>query len=109
MDDKLAELVKTDSDAVEAFLHLVNSSVILREMLPQMMYDSLETALTVVLTPLFGVNAGAQAATIMNTTSNATISWIRGQLAGATASQAEWDVQITTICAILADPSTLTI
>ena len=109
MDDKLAELVHTDSDAVEAFLHLVNSSVILREMLPQMMYDSLETALAVVLTPLFGVNAGAQAATIMNTTSNATISWIRGQLAGTTASQAEWDAQITTICAILADPSTLTI
>ena len=109
MDDKLAELVQTDSDAVKDFLHLVNSSTILREMLPQMMYDSLETALTVALTPLYGVNAGAHAATIMNTTSNATIVWMRGQLGDSnpTASVAEWDAQIDTICAILADPSIL--
>ena len=109
MDDKLAELVQTDSDAVKEFLHLVNSSTILREMLPQMMYDSLEKALTVALTPLYGANAGAHAATIMDTTSNTTIVWIRGQLGDSkpTASVAEWDAQIDTVCAILADPSVL--
>ena len=109
MDERLADLVQTDSTAVEEFLHTLNSSTILREMLPQMMYDSLEAALAIALEPWFGINAGAQAAHQMNTTSHATIAWIRGQLGDAnpTAAQAEWDAQITSICAILADPSVL--
>lgn len=109
MDERLADLVQTDSTAVEEFLHTLNSSTILREMLPQMMYDSLEAALAIALEPWFGINAGAQAAHQMNTTSHATIAWIRGQLGDAnpTATQAEWDAQITSICAILANPSVL--
>lgn len=102
LDDKILELVKTDTDAVEEFLTLVNSSTILRTMLPDMMYNTIVAAI-VEVTGL----PESTAEGYIEASSNATMTWLRAQEgpSATMANETEWNTEIANICAILVNPT----
>lgn len=102
LDDKILDLVKTDTDAVEEFLELVNSSTILRTILPDMMYNTIVAALVEALSI-----SEATAKGLLGASANPTVAWLDAQEgpSAAMAPEAEWNAEIANICAILVNPA----